>query len=59
MNSKTLELCDGARLPLEPLHEVLVLVVLLVQDFQGDVAFEQGVMGPVDARHAAVPDDFL
>jgi hypothetical protein len=30
-----------------------------MQDFEGDVAFEQGVMGPVDARHPAVPDDFL
>ena len=49
----------GARLALESLDEVLVLVVLVVQDLQGDVAFEQRVMGLVDARHPAVPDDFL
>ncbi|RDJ93400.1 hypothetical protein B4Q13_22165 [Lacticaseibacillus rhamnosus] len=41
------------------LDELVVLVVLLVEDLQCDVAFEQRVMSLVDGRHAAVPDDFL
>ena len=54
-----LELCDRAGFPLEPLDKVLVLVVLLVQDLQGDIALEQGVMGSVHPGHPAVTDQFL
>src|SRR5207249_622710 len=56
---RMLELRDGARLPLEPLDEVFVLVVLLVQDLQRHIAFEQRVMSLVDGRHPAVADDLL
>ena len=56
---RVLELRDGARLALEALDEVVVVVVLLVQDLQRDVALEQGVVGLVDAGHAAVADDLL
>ena len=53
------ELGDGAGLPLEALDEVVVGRVLLVQDLQGDVSLEQRVVRPVDARHAARPDELL
>ena len=56
---RMLELRDGTRLVLEPLDEVLVLVVLLVENLQGDVALEQRVMGLVDGRHPALSDDLL
>ena len=56
---RMLELGDRARLPLEALDEVVVLVVLLVEELQRDVALEERVMGPVHAGHAAVPDDFF
>ena len=38
---RMLQLRDGAGLPLEPLDEVFVPVVLLVQDLEGDVALEE------------------
>ena len=56
---RVLQLCDGAGLSLEPLDEVLVLVVLLVENLERDVALEERVVGPVDARHPAVTDYLL
>ena len=56
---RMLELRDRTCLPLEALDEFLVLVVLLVENLQGDVAFEERVMSLVDGRHPAVADDFL
>src|SRR5204863_8055048 len=54
-----LELRAGAWFPLEPFDEVSVARVLLVEDLQRDVALEQRVVRPVDARHPARPDELL
>ena len=56
---RMLQLCDQTGFPFESFDEVVVLVVLLVEDLQGDVALEERVVGPVDARHPAVADQFL
>ena len=56
---RVLELRDRASLALEPLHEFVVGVVLLVEHLQGHVPLEQRVTRLVDARHAAVADELL
>ena len=48
-----------ARLAAEPLDIVVVLVVLLVEDLEGDLPVEQPVVRAVDARHAAGSDELL
>ena len=48
-----------ARLAAEALDVVVVARVVLVQDLDRDVALEQPVVRPVDARHAAGADELL
>ena len=50
---------DGPRLAAEPLDVLGVGGVLLVQDLQRDLAAEQAVVRPIDARHAAAADELL
>ena len=52
-NARVREPRDGARLPAEALDELVVLVVVLVEDFQRDIALEQRVARAVHARHPA------
>ena len=53
------ELGDRARLAAEALDVLVVVGELLVQHLQRDVALEQPVVRPVDARHAAGADELL
>ena len=53
------ELRDRARLAEEALDVLLVLAVVVVEDLQGDVAFEKRVERAVHARHTAAADDLL
>src|SRR4029077_15049236 len=48
---RMLKLRDGARLSFEPLDEVLVFAVLLMENLQHDVAFEERIPRLVDGRH--------
>jgi len=57
--SRVRERRDSARLAPKALDVLLVVGVLLVEDLQGDLALEQPVVGPVDARHAAGPHELL
>ena len=50
---------DGPRLAAEPLDLRLVRAVVLVQHLQRDLAGEQPVVRPVDARHSSGPDELL
>jgi hypothetical protein len=51
--------CDRPRLAAEPLDVLLVVGVLLVQDFERDFAVEQTVVRPIDARHSSCADELL
>ncbi len=53
------ERCDGPRLVTETPDVLGVTGVLLVQDLQRDLAVEQPVVCPIDARHAAAADERL
>src|SRR5205085_7634253 len=53
------ELRDGAGLTAEALDVLLVVVVVLVEDLQRDVAIEQLVVRLVDAGHPAGTDQLL
>jgi hypothetical protein len=53
------EASDGARLVAEALDVLAVLAELVVQDLERDVALEQAVVRPIDARHPARANDFL
>ena len=53
------ELRREPRLAAEPLDVVAVAHQLLVHDLQRDVALEQRVLRPIDAGHAAGPDELL
>ena len=50
---------DRARLAAEALDVVGVGEILLVEDLQRDLAVEQAVVRPEDARHAAGADELL
>ena len=47
---------DGVRLALEAANEILVLGHVRVQDFEGDVAVEAGLVRLVDLRHPALAE---
>src|SRR5204863_7032301 len=53
------ELGDRPRLPAEALDRVAVFGVVRMQDLQRDVALEQAVARPEDARHSAAADELL
>src|SRR5581483_10135124 len=50
---------DRACLTTEPLDVLAVRSVVLVQDLQRDLAVEQPVVRPKNARHASGPDELL